>query len=235
MVNINTDIVIGIRITKAFPNSLVAFEKFAESLVKTTKNYRPIVIDDDSDPEYKDGIGKFVSSFDSALLLRTFKQHWFTKTYNLGLNLVRTPYCVILNSDTILREGWLEELFEVKAETEQHGKTALVGSVHLPAEQRRYEICRHPGYVTGHCVLLDMIAMWEAAANRGTPGRVLDETSPATIHIRSDVELSYRLMSVGWQCVKSFKSHVEHEAGKTWGHLLGTLPRTLDAVAYKYY
>lgn len=230
-----TDIVISIRLTREFPAEEYLV-KCLETLVYYTRNFRLLFVDDNSDDIGKQVIENLARNFPESLLVRTHKQHWFTRAFNTGLMLVRTPYAVMLNSDTIMGEGWLDELYSVKDDVIAltQGRVGLVGSVLADNEPRRLDICRQPNYVTGHCLLVDMEAMKDVAIHRGTPGRYLDELNPLMIHIRSDVEICYQMMALGWNCVSSFKSAVGHLAGRSWGHQLHRIPGRLEDVNYRY-
>jgi glycosyltransferase involved in cell wall biosynthesis len=225
-----TDIVILVRLTRQFPAE-EHFKICMETLKQHTRNFRVILVDDDSDPYGQKLIEDVAELMPESIMIRTHKQHWFTRAANLGLSMVKTKYAVLLNCDTIMGENWLEELYEVAVEVERsHGFVGLVGSVYAQNEPRRYSVCSHPGYVTGHCWLCNM----EAFKQISPCNMYLDETNPLNIHIRSDVDMCYRLMAKNWMCVSAYKSAVGHEAGKTWGHMLGLIPNTLDAVNYKY-
>ena len=192
-----TDIVIAVRGTREFPIE-VDFENCIESLVKYTTNYRLILVDDNSDEEGRRVVEKVASQFPTSVLIRTHTQNWFTRAYNKGLRMVKTPKAVALNADVICVDGWLDELYEVMKEVEaqpgQANKVGLVGH-NGPGdgpEGARW-MCTVPGrgYVTGHCWLLSMDALGKVAAWRRTPGYYLDETNPANAHIRSDICLLY--------------------------------------------
>jgi len=139
-VNPPTDIVITVRATRDFPAESY-FVKCIETLKLHTHNYRVIIVDDQSDEIAAKVISDLTSQFKEALLIRTHKQRWFTRAVNLGLRMVRTPYCVVLNCDTVLDTGWLEELYAVKAEVETTvGRVGLVGSILSGEEPRRYAL-----------------------------------------------------------------------------------------------
>lgn len=230
----NTDIVISSRITREFPAE-PDLEKCVSGLMQHTRNVRVIFVDDNSDEEGGRFIVSQAARLPNSLLLRTHFQRWFSRAYNLGLMLVRTPYAVILNCDTVLDTGWLEELYNVKDEVESTtGRVGLVGSVLSAEEPRRYQLSVDADYVTGHCWLVKLEALREVANARNTPGIYLDETQPRNIHIRSDVELCWDLNRLGWACVKSFKSAVGHTSAKCWGHRLWTIPNSVDVVNEKY-
>jgi len=215
------------------------FEKCVTTVHSHTSNYRFIFVNDDSDEILTRRITQIARRFPESVVLKTHKQHWFTRAVNLGLRLVKTPYAVVLNCDVVVDAGWLDELYAVKDEVEANvGKVGLVGSQLSGEEPRRYEVTvKGQGaqdYVTGHCWLMNMQAMWEASCAHGTPGWVLDETRADCIHIRSDVALSWELNHLGWQTVRSFKSWVGHIGGRSWGHIIGSIPHSLEQVNYKY-
>lgn len=230
-----TDIVMGIRITDEFPVYDVV-DACLSSLAQHTHNYRLIIVDDNSSP---DG-SKFIRDCEknlpkSSIVVHTNYQRWFTRSFNIGMRLVRTPWAVMLNCDTVLDTGWLEELYQVRdiVVSENHN-VGMVGSVLSGPEQRRYAVIAHPAYVTGHALLVNMEAITNVSVNRGTPGWYLDETRSDMIHIRSDVDLSFSLMSSGYSVVESYKSAVGHHAGKTWGHKLQSIPTSLSVVNDEY-
>ena len=231
-----TDIVLPFRATREFPAEKY-FIECVDTLCQHTMNFRFIFVDDQCDADARAILEQTAARFPDSLLIRTHRQHWFTKAVNLGLRMVRTPWVVCLNSDTVLDHGWLEEMYSVRDEAEaQIGKrVGLVGSVLSGEEPRRWAASYNPDYVTGHAWLLSMQALTDVSVARGTPGIYLDETRPDAIHIRSDVFLSWDLNRLGWECVKSFKSAVGHVAGKSWGHQLHRIPQSLADVAYKYY
>lgn len=193
-----------------------------DSLMKNTTNYRMIFVDDFCDDAGSEHLKTIASKFPETYIIRTFKQRWFTRSFNLGLRLVRSPWAVLLNSDTIMDPGWLEELYAVRDAIQSDGsRVGLVGSVQSQEEPRRYGIKVHPGYVTGHCWLVSMQAMYECSADRGMPGFYLDETQQKTIHIFSDNEICERMNKLGYITAEAYKSNVGHHGGKSWGHNLG--------------
>jgi glycosyltransferase involved in cell wall biosynthesis len=230
-----TDIVIAARLTREFPYEQ-HFAECIESLKAKTENFRLILVDDASDGQGQEFISNIAKTMRDCILIRTHFQHWFTRAYNLGLRMARTPYVVTLNSDTILRDGWLQEMYDVRDLAEkEHGKVGLVGSLLSYEEQRRWANSVMKDYVTGHAWLLNTAAIHEVSVGRGTPGLYLDELRPGTIHIHSDVELCWAMNGMGWATIKSFKSGVDHIGGKAWGHQLHRISQvTLQDVSYHY-
>ena len=194
-----------------------------------------IFVDDASDEVGKQHLEKTAASFPESVLVRTYRQRWFTRAVNLGLRLVRTPWAVELNSDCVLGEGWLEELYAVKDHFEGVGKkVGLVGSVYSANHPLRFQCTKFPDFVTGHCLLLNMQALQEVATTRNTPNVYLNESSPKTIHIFSDNEVCFDLNKLDYQTVMAFKSGVGHIAGKSWGHRLDRIPQRVEDVDFKW-
>ena len=230
-----TDIVIPFRSVDKFRTE-ACLKHCIETLFENTHNFRLIFVDDNSDDVGREFLHGIACTYPECVVIRTYKQRWFTRAVNLGLRLVRTPWCVELNSDVSLGVGWLEELYAVKDELEQNGgmRVGLVGSVYAANEPRRYHVTRPPDFVTGHCWLINMEAARQVSVTLGTPNDYLDETNAKSIHIFSDNHLCYQMNNLGWQTVMAFKSGVGHAAGKSWGHRLGDIPSSLSAVEFKY-
>lgn len=231
----DTDIIISVRGTRQYPIE-EDFEKCVESLVKNTTNFRLVIVDDNSDDIAAEKVSSIAASFRDCIFIRTHFQHWFTRAYNVGLRMARTPWVVCLNADTVLDSGWLDELYAVRdIVNESVGRVALVGSVMSDPEQRRYQISMKPDYVTAHCILVSMDALSAVSAKRGMPGIYLNETTQRAIHIHSDVDLSWELNDLGYTAVKAFKSRVGHAGFKSWGGQLAAVNCVrLEDVAYKY-
>lgn len=226
-----TDIVISVHGTRRYPIEK-DFENCVNSIDKHTSHHRFIFVDDSSDRDGAAVVDAVASRYPSCVLVRTHKQRWFTRAYNLGLRLVRTPWVVAMNADCVVDAGWLEELYAVRDDVAaQCGRVGLVGSVMSAEEQRRWGLSINQDYVTGHCWLLSMEAISDVSVRRGTPGIYLDETRQDSIHIRSDVTLCWDLNRAGWATVKSFKAPVGHIGGRSWGFNLAEIGAvTLDQV-----
>jgi glycosyltransferase involved in cell wall biosynthesis len=233
-----TDIVLPFHATREFPTEQ-HLEQCITTLLQHTHNFRLIFVDDSSDDIGRECVHKTASAFPECVVVRTYKQRWFTRATNLGLRMVRTPWCVEINSDVVFGADWLEELYAVREEIETHGKdlgikVGLVGSVYSSEDPRRYIVTNQPDYVTGHCWLVNMAAAEQVGISHGTPKDPLDETSAKTIHIFSDNFMCYEMNRLGWQTVKSLKSGVGHIAGKSWGHQLHRIPSRVEEVDFRY-
>jgi len=149
------------------------------------------------------------------LYIRTSYHRWFTRASNLGLRLVRTPWAVLLNADTILSKGWLDELYEVKRQAEEQNlKVGLVGhESRCGYDEMRWVNKEDTNYVTGHCYLLNMQAMEEMAAARGTPGWYFNEQDPEQIQYKADVHVCWDLRALGWATIGCYNNSVYHAHG----------------------
>lgn len=187
---------------------------------------RLIIVDDHSDIVTTAYLLSVLVNHPSTLYIRTGTQRWFTRASNLGLRLVRTQRCVLLNSDCVVDRDWLEEMYAVWDEystTRPERKVGLVGSHQSGEEPRRWGEYQEPGYVTGHALLLDVPVLSEMSERRGMCGWYLDEVNTNAIHINSDRFLSYELNRAGYATIASFKAAVGHHGGKSWGHNLGRI------------
>jgi GT2 family glycosyltransferase len=216
-------------------NALPDVKECLATVTAHTPDCRIILVDDFSDRETSDYLYQFCLEHPSTVMIRTSKQRWFTRASNLGLKLVRTERSILLNSDCVVDSGWLDELFAVWDECQQQNpqrRIGLVGSTQSAEEPRRYAEYINPAYVTGHCWLCSVTALFEISAARGMPGWYLDETKPGTAHIRSDVEACWELNKLGYATIASFKAAVGHKGGKSWNFNLGAIsalrPSDLD-------
>lgn len=217
-----TDIVISLHATRQYPAETY-FAHCIETLRATTENYRLILVDDACDDIGRAAVEKAAAETGSYLI-RTPKQKWYTRAFNRGLRLVRTPWVVLLNADTELGSGWLDELYAVHDEFIERNpgrRVGIVGSVLSGEEPRRWAESVQPDYVTAHCWLAQMSALYDISAMRGQPGWYLNELRQDCIHIRSDVHGSWECNQAGWATIKSFKSAVGHHGFKSWGADVG--------------
>jgi glycosyltransferase involved in cell wall biosynthesis len=216
-----TDIVVPVH------DALEYAQQCIDSIFAHTPNcFRLILVDDFSQPETTAYLLSVLQRQPESLYVRTAQKKWFTRASNIGLRLVRTQRCILLNSDCVLDSGWLDELYSVWSDAEATligRRLGLVGSHLSVEEQRRWGDYSEPGYVTGHCLLLSIPVLWEVSEKRGNPGWYLDEIHREAAHINSDRFLSYELNRMGYATVASFKAAVGHHGGKSWGHNLGVL------------
>jgi len=220
-----TDIVIPVR------NALSEVEECLTTLQANTQDYRLILVDDASERNVHDWLVDFSMKNPSSILVKTSRQRWFTRASNLGLRLLRTERSVLLNSDVVLGPGWLDELFDVWSDYQAQApqtRIGLVGSTLSAEEPRRYADVREPGYVTGHCWLVSVSALFDISAARGMPGIYLDEVHRGAAHIHSDRIACNEMNKLGMATLASFKAAVGHKGGRSWNYDIGAVSGIRD-------
>ncbi|MDE5412680.1 glycosyltransferase [Alkalihalobacterium chitinilyticum] len=107
-------------------NALADVMECLESLmVKKTIPFNLIIVDDGSDNATKSYLKHFANKY-NVQLVRNRVAQGYTKAANKGLKLSRSNYSVLLNSDTIVTQHWLEKLIQCM-ESEKH--VGIVGPV----------------------------------------------------------------------------------------------------------
>jgi hypothetical protein len=150
---------------------------------------------------------------------------------NLGLRLARTPWTVLLNSDTVLGEGWLEQLHDLRAELLDKSylrvekKVGLLGHVNrtscfagLEYKDGEWTATRQPTYVNGHCWLLNMRALHIISEDRQRKedGWWLNAMAPrladgsGAVHYGADPDLCWELNAAGYATIAVFSETVQH-------------------------
>lgn len=97
-------------------NQVQATKVCLESLAKYTHgDYRAVLIDNGSASRAREYLREFAAGArDIAVdLIRNDINEGFIKAVNLGIRRSGSPYICVLNNDTVLTEGWLDELISV--------------------------------------------------------------------------------------------------------------------------
>jgi GT2 family glycosyltransferase len=182
-------------------------ENCFESVLKVRdKINKWIFVDDFSGSDTKSKLHAWIDSHKELdiTLLTNPKQRWFTRTANTGLKASTADRVMLLNTDTVCEDDWLDELHYVMDET----GSILVGSLYEPEKDKRWELTNFPGYVTGHAWLLKKECFTEVG--------YLDEYRDDAIHINSDRYYCYTLNAAGFKTVYSYKSKVHHYGSRSW-------------------
>jgi GT2 family glycosyltransferase len=82
---------------------------------------RVIVVDDGSGPDCKSELERFVASRGGSTLIRNDEARGYTKAANQGLRASSAELVVLLNSDTIVTDRWLDRLRECAASDDRIG------------------------------------------------------------------------------------------------------------------
>ena len=101
----------AVEIVVCVHNALADVQRCLESVLRhTAQPYRLILADDGSDPPTRDFLAAFASQQPLATLLRRDEATGYTFAANRGLGHSTAPFVVLLNSDTIITDGWLDRL-----------------------------------------------------------------------------------------------------------------------------
>jgi len=97
-------------------------EQCLDSILKYTKNYHLIIVDNGSEKPTQDFLNTVETSFDSTII-RNKENLGYATAINQGMQKSTAPYLVWLNNDTIVTENWLNHMVETmkKYETEKCG------------------------------------------------------------------------------------------------------------------
>jgi ADP-heptose:LPS heptosyltransferase len=201
-------------------NALDYLKKCLFSLEKYTEDYRLILVDDDSDSETRKFMLDYIQKHKSFVLLTNSNHEWFTRTSNRGLRFASSEFVVLLNSDTEVSDGWLDELIRI---IKKYPKAVLVGSDHNPEIEFDYKKTEYPDYVTGHCWLLRKKLLVKL--------RYLDSSTSEGMHYNSDRWFCYKANNLNYDTLVSYKSHVIHHQWKSWEHQ----PEVLEKLAKGLY
>jgi GT2 family glycosyltransferase len=118
--NISIDVVICVH------NSLVDVKNCLESVIPTLGvNDNIILVDDQSDIATKNYLLEIQHSLPEKIkLLNTPEQYYYARSANLGLAESTADFVILLNSDTIVSEGWVTKLASLAY---QDPKIGIVG------------------------------------------------------------------------------------------------------------
>jgi GT2 family glycosyltransferase len=100
----------AVEIVVCVHNALTDVRRCLESIINyTSLPYSLILVDDGSDSLTRDYLSEFADGRD-ILLLRNEEAKGYTRAANQGLQRSSAEYVVLLNSDTIVTQGWLDRL-----------------------------------------------------------------------------------------------------------------------------
>ena len=130
---------------------------------------------------------------------------------------------MLLNSDTVLGDGWLDELYEAGYRAAQESyEVGLIGHVNrestfgLEYKEGNWQATRKPTYVNGHCWLLNMGAIEEIVYARGRDVWYLNAMPPrlpdgsGAVHYGADPDLCWELNDAGYATIAVFSETVQH-------------------------
>jgi GT2 family glycosyltransferase/glycosyltransferase involved in cell wall biosynthesis len=92
-------------------NALTDLQRCLAAVLRhTAQPYALILVDDGSDEITRDYLAEFARSHPQATLIRNEKAAGYTLAANQGLRRSRADFVLLLNSDTVVTPGWLDQL-----------------------------------------------------------------------------------------------------------------------------
>ena len=192
-----------------------------ESVFKNTDYaFHLIIIDNASDNLTRDYLNKLAhDKKDSITLLRNDKNLGFIKATNQGIRESRAPYVCLLNNDTEVTRGWLEEMIRVAEKKDdigivnansntlgckvKRGQSAESLAKGLKSHSGEYAIL---AWATGFCMLIkrkviDEVGLFDEIYGMGN---------------FEDADFSKKAQKLGYSCVCAIASYVYHKERRSF-------------------
>ncbi len=219
-----------------------------ESLFKTTKgdNYEVIVVDNGS----TDGsIGMVRRDFPGVELITHDRNYGFSRGYNLVLKDIKTPFVLLLNTDTILLDGVIEGMLKF---LKSHPDVGIVAPQYLNADgSKQTSFSNFPTLFTEllNRSLLQFLFPWWYPSKRQDyeDPREVEAVKAAAPMLRQEAfrqvgffdedyfifleetDLCFRLRRAGWRCFHLPQLKMYHLGGG------GTKKKVMAETTIEYY
>ncbi|MCM8779643.1 MAG: glycosyltransferase family 2 protein [Candidatus Omnitrophica bacterium] len=182
-------------------------QECVDSVIRhTILPYRFIIIDNGNGLQEKEYLDKLAQNNKTkVMLIRNAQNLGFVKAVNQGLRASNADYVCLLNNDTKVEEGWLEELIDVAENNPRIGIVTPVSGVrgkNKPSKGRWIEI----GFATGFCMLIKK----EVVQKIG----LLDESYG--MGYWEDTDYCQRAKNAGYICALAKDCYVYHHTHKTF-------------------
>ena len=202
-------------------NQLDFTKKCIDSVFRNTNYaFRLIIVDNASDRPARDYLEQLErDKKGTVLLLRNDKNLGFVKAVNQGMKQSKASYVCLLNNDTEVTDGWLEEIVKVAEKKNDIGvvnansntlgcKTRLGQSIDSLAKDLKSYSGQYTelAWATGFCMLLkrrviDEIGIFDEIYGMGN---------------FEDADFSKRAQKVGYSCVCAIASYVYHRERRSF-------------------
>lgn len=91
-------------------NGLDFIKRFCSSWINHLPDTTELVIADNASTD--DSLAYLKAYFPQIRILSLAENHGFAQGYNLAMQQIQTPYCILLNSDVEIKSNWVEPLLE---------------------------------------------------------------------------------------------------------------------------
>ena len=116
---ISTNIVVCVH------NALEDVKLCIQSIItKTDSNYLLILVNDGSKEDVTDYLNNISNKFENIIVLENKEAQGYTKAANKGMKFSNADYVILLNSDTIVSNNWLENIIRCG---ESSSKIGIIG------------------------------------------------------------------------------------------------------------
>jgi len=172
----------------------------------TVLPYRLIIIDNGNDLQEKEYLDKLAENNKTLVtLIRNTQNLGFIKATNQGLTASSADYACLLNNDTRVEDGWLEELINIAENNPRIGIVTPRSSStkEKPSKGQWVEI----GFATGFCMLVKREVIQKIG--------LLDEAYG--MGYWEDTDYCQRAKNAGYVCALAKAACVYHHTHKTFG------------------
>lgn len=206
-------------------NQLKATKECMESVKEFTEfPLRLIVVDNGSNGATVRYLESLKAQFPDVILLRNDVNEGFVKAVNQGIAASDADYICVLNNDTLLTRGWLDEMVRVAEENPKIGivnpssnnlgqKPARGQGIREYSEGLRVHRGRYVdlGTALGFCMLIKRAVIEKIG--------VFDEVfSPGNFE---DTDFCLRAKKAGFMCARSLASYVYHRGNVSFNVMPG--------------
>jgi GT2 family glycosyltransferase len=202
-------------------NNLKLTEDCINSIIKNTDtDYRLIIIDNASNDETKKYLEQLKNREGArVLLVRNESNLGFIKAVNQGMRLSDAPYLCLINNDTIVTRGWLDEMIRVAESSPGIGlinpssntlaqKPDKGESIEAYAQKLKKDTASFTeiGSAIGFCMLIkkeviDKIGVFDEIYGMGN---------------FEDTDYSRRAIKEGYICARAHRAYVYHGEGSSF-------------------
>jgi len=181
-----------------------------------------VLVDDASDQETHAVLVKYARKFSNVALLTNPTQQLFTRSLNRGIRAMTPPadYLFLLNSDCQVKPGFANKMLDC---IEAHPNAAMIGYPDGIPHKADPEKVEHPGYVTGHSLLIPAWALYRLGVfcETDTAGPLLGQA-----HISSERLWCWKALQAGYEAWYVHSDLCIHDdGGPSWGRDLAWLQR----------
>jgi GT2 family glycosyltransferase len=177
--------------------------KCIESIERNTLlPYRVIVIDNASDTETASYLKGLSEKDKNLILIRNHENLGFPKAVNQGIAMSNAPYLCILNNDTEVYKGWLEEMIRVGDTNPSIG--ILNPSSNNLGQERPQEGSSGKWLEMSSCIGFCMLIKREVIQKIGNFDEIY---SPGNFE---DMDFCRRAVKAGYRCVMAKGAYVYH-------------------------